>query len=136
MVGYLLIFIGFGRCSMWDETVRFANISMTRTKKAQIRIAQPNSTRGIKCWTMRGNTTPPVEDPATVSPEVIAFLLRNQVYGWETVNKPTTTLDVSERGVGEGGRAAPIYVFLTAAMAGVKMRAHPSPEQTDWLSMN
>ena len=56
-----------------------AKIIMAKTRKAQILMVQAKPTWGIRCWTISGKMTPPREEPATVSPEAMARLLRNHV---------------------------------------------------------
>ena len=65
--------------SILDRTAKFANNSKVKMRNAQMRIAQPNPTSGIKCMSMMGKMTPPNEDPAVVSPRAMPRFLKNQV---------------------------------------------------------
>ena len=65
--------------SILDRTAKFANSSNVKIRNAQIRMAQPKPTSGIKCISMMGKMTPPSDDPAVVRPRAAPRFLKNQV---------------------------------------------------------
>ena len=62
-----------------ERTVRLAKTSSASIRKAQIRIAQPKPTSGIRLVTIMGNITPPKEDPAATKPRAAPRFLKNHV---------------------------------------------------------
>jgi hypothetical protein len=62
-----------------ERTVKFAKISNPSMRKAQMRIAQPKPTSGIRRTTMMGKITPPKDDPAATRPRAAPRLWKNQV---------------------------------------------------------
>lgn len=69
----------FFACVNLDSRVKFEIPSMKRMRNAQILIAHPNPTWGIKCDTIMGRTTPPRLDPEAMIPSAKARRLANQV---------------------------------------------------------
>jgi len=63
---------------MRDRTVRLAKMSMPSSKKATLRMAQPNPTDLMRLLTIIGSRTPPRPDPAAVIPSAKARLFANQ----------------------------------------------------------
>ena len=70
--------IFFGRGGWKLRTVRLATMSSARTKKPQVRIAQPKPTSLIRRVTMIGNITPPILDPVATTPKAAPILVLNQ----------------------------------------------------------
>lgn len=65
--------------AMRDRTVKLAKIKSANIRKAQMRIAQPKPTSGIRRMTMMGRMTPPREDPAATKPRAAPRFAKNHV---------------------------------------------------------
>lgn len=65
-----------------DRMVALATQSRAKMRNAQILIAQPNPTSGIKWMSMIGKMTPPSEDPETTRPIAAPRLAKNHVETW------------------------------------------------------